>query len=274
MSKRFHFVGGLLRSGSTLLCNILNQNPRFYVSSTSPLPGSIAAVTATWSRSPEIKGLMVKNRAGTLDRMARGLRGLSEAWYADFDKEVILDKSRLWNFHAPLISNVWPEAKLITIVRDLRSIAGSIEKQHQRTAILDDAVDLPHKTAYERMSWLFTADAPLGLALMGVEDLIRRQPKNWIALRYEDLCEAPHSVLMKLYKGLGEPIFDHDFKSIVNVAEDVDELYNLKFPHQGDGPLRPFQTQDWEGWISGDIEEQISRFTLYNNWFHKTLPII
>ena len=34
---RFHFISGLPRSGSTLLQNILSQNPRFYCSPTSGL---------------------------------------------------------------------------------------------------------------------------------------------------------------------------------------------------------------------------------------------
>lgn len=272
MSRRFHFVGGLLRSGSTLLCNILNQNPRFYVSSTSPLPGAVGAVSNVWSRSPEMKGLLIRDREKTLARMSGSLRGLMENWYTHLgaDTEVVIDKSRIWNYYAPLINNVWPEAKLVTIVRDLRSIIGSIEKQHCRTAILDEAGDLAGKTVFQRVHALFQKESPLGIALLGMEDLIRRQPKNWVWIRYEDLCAKPDRTLTRLYEALGEPYFEHDLNNIVNVAEDVDELYSLKFPHEGDGPLRSPERQDWKPWISRDLEAEISKFTFYSKFFEYT----
>jgi sulfotransferase len=265
--RSFHFIGGLLRSGSTLTCNILNQNPRFYVSSTSPLPAQVTALQSVLSRSVEVKGLMVKDRAATLHRMERTIRATAEGWYAHVEKPVVIDKSRAWNFHAGLISQVWPDAKLITIVRDLRSIVASIEKQHANTAILDEADSFAAKTAIERAGHMFTPANPVGLSLMGMEDLIRRKPKNWLAIRYEDLCDEPHTQLNKLYDFLGEKRYRHDLTNIVNVAEDVDELYNLKFPHQGDGPLRTREDRDWEGQISEDIEKNINTFTLYSRFF-------
>jgi sulfotransferase len=33
--KKIHFINGMPRSGSTLLCNILAQNPKFHVTPTS-----------------------------------------------------------------------------------------------------------------------------------------------------------------------------------------------------------------------------------------------
>ena len=39
-ARKFHFISGMPRSGSTLLAAILNQNPRFRAGMTSPLPTS------------------------------------------------------------------------------------------------------------------------------------------------------------------------------------------------------------------------------------------
>ena len=44
--RRFHFISGLPRSGSTLLAAILNQNPRFHAGMTSPLADIMGAVMA------------------------------------------------------------------------------------------------------------------------------------------------------------------------------------------------------------------------------------
>src|SRR5438874_8813939 len=44
--RKFHFISGLPRSGSTLLAAILNQNPRFRAGMTSPLADIMGVVIA------------------------------------------------------------------------------------------------------------------------------------------------------------------------------------------------------------------------------------
>ena len=50
-----NIIMGLPRSGSTLLCNILAQNPAFKIEHTNPLPGLIGAMINVWSQSPDIE---------------------------------------------------------------------------------------------------------------------------------------------------------------------------------------------------------------------------
>ena len=45
-ARKFHFISGLPRSGSTLLAAILNQNPRFRAGMTSPLADIMGVVIA------------------------------------------------------------------------------------------------------------------------------------------------------------------------------------------------------------------------------------
>ena len=44
--RRFHFISGLPRAGTTLLAAILNQNPRFRAGMTSPLADIMGVVIA------------------------------------------------------------------------------------------------------------------------------------------------------------------------------------------------------------------------------------
>ena len=44
MNKTFYFISGLPRSGSTVLRSLLNQNPRFYTGSASPVLSTMYAV--------------------------------------------------------------------------------------------------------------------------------------------------------------------------------------------------------------------------------------
>ena len=91
---KFNVIGGLPRSGSTLLCNILNQNPKFHASSTSMITPVLNTMSNMLSKSTEIKGELQKDRKKTEERMRQLLRGVVEGWYKDYD--VVFDKCRGW----------------------------------------------------------------------------------------------------------------------------------------------------------------------------------
>ena len=44
MSKKFYFMAGLPRAGSTLLSTLLNQNPRIYSGPSSPVLGAMYGI--------------------------------------------------------------------------------------------------------------------------------------------------------------------------------------------------------------------------------------
>ena len=44
MDKKFYFMAGLPRAGSTLLSTLLNQNPRFHSGPSSPVLGAMFAL--------------------------------------------------------------------------------------------------------------------------------------------------------------------------------------------------------------------------------------
>lgn len=46
--KIIHLMAGLPRSGSTLMCNILNQNPRFHATSTSGILDIVLTIRNQW----------------------------------------------------------------------------------------------------------------------------------------------------------------------------------------------------------------------------------
>ena len=48
--RRIHFIGGLPRSGSTLLTNILLQNPKFQTTATSSLLEFLLQVRDNWNK--------------------------------------------------------------------------------------------------------------------------------------------------------------------------------------------------------------------------------
>jgi sulfotransferase len=71
MSRQFHFISGLPRSGSTMTSAILRQNPRFNVGMSSPIAGLFDGMISQVSAGSELAS-MVSN-----EQRARLLRGLS-----------------------------------------------------------------------------------------------------------------------------------------------------------------------------------------------------
>jgi len=76
--RKFHFISGMPRSGSTLLAAILNQNPRFRAGMTSPLADIMGVVMAEASSKNDFS-FDVSD-----DQRVAMLRGLVENFYAGY----------------------------------------------------------------------------------------------------------------------------------------------------------------------------------------------
>ena len=258
---KLHAICGLPRAGSTLLCNVLNQNPQFHASSTSVLAQCIAGLSNLWSNSAEIKSDLAHDRKATEARLSRSIKSLCENWY-DTDK-VVFDKSRAWGFHYLTLQQAFPEAKIIAMVRDLRAVFASIERQHRKNPILDISAG---QTLHMRADQMFAPEGMIGGPVMGVLDLIARQPKGMIVIQYETFVQNPQMIMDRLYAELGEESFKHDFENVENTATDLDALYLNKFPHEGTGKIEP--GEDWKDHVPSGLASQImQRFPNYNQAF-------
>jgi len=264
-----HVITGLPRSGSTLLCNIINQNPRFWATSTSPLPQLCSNLISIWSTSVEIKGMLSQNRAKTEERLERSLRAFCAAWHQrDDERSIIFDKSRGWSHNIISLRATYPKSKVLVCIRDLKSIFASIEKQHQRTPLLNEAADLNSKTIFDRADKMFAPQGLIGSPIVGVEDVIRRN-FNVFWVKYEQLARFPNEVMRQIYQYLEEPYFSHNFTDIKNTATDPDAFYNFKFPHKGDGQVQPVDPEEWRKYLSSDLAQTImGRFPFYNSRFN------
>lgn len=265
--KSFNVVTGLPRSGSTLLCNILNQNPRFHASSTSIIAQTVGTLSALWSQAPEITSDRLHDAERTDKRMTRGAKMLIEGWYGDIPG-IVFDKSRGWSHHALILKQLYPNAKIIVTVRDLRSVFGSIEKQHRRNPILDIAQNVNMRGIYERADQMFAPQGLIGFPLHGILDLVRRNPSGLIIIQYEMLAKQPALVMERLYSELNEKPFKHDFENVKNTAIDADALYLDKYPHEGKGKVMQTNLREWKDFVSDDIAGHImARYPMFNQQF-------
>lgn len=266
---KFNVITGMPRSGSTLLCNILNQNPEFRATSTSTLAGMLSGMSHFWSNSIEIKNLLEKEKEKTEDRMVRSARAFVEQWHKDEDaQKVIFDKSRGWCVNALLLRKIFPESKIIAMIRDLRGVFGSVEKQHQKNPLLDEANNPQMKTIFSRADAMFSPNGLIGAPVIGVEDMLRRKIENVIYVQYESFSAHPKLVLERVYEQLGEKNFEHDFDNVVNTADDPDGHYLYKYPHTGEGKVEERNPNEWKHYVSQDLANTIiQRFPGYNKMF-------
>lgn len=266
---KLHAIAGMPRSGSTLLCNVLNQNPDFHASSTSCVAQTVRQISGLWSRSPEIKTELVADKEGTEERMVRSVRALVTAWYEGKAK-VCFDKGRFWNLNAAILHQLFPEAHIFVCVRDLRAIFASIEKQHAKNPMLDDAGNEIELTTYNRADRLFSPQGMLGAQIMGIEDLLRRRFGFVHPIQYETFVANPQLIIDRIYADIGEEPFKHNFEHVENTASEKhggDALYLNKFPHEGEGPVER-REEDWREHVSPDIAQLVmAKFRGYNQAF-------
>jgi sulfotransferase len=222
----FHVLCGLPRSGSTLLCDILNQRDDVFASSTSALPGALVHMSTYLTGSVEVTSELIGNpayRAAHHDVM----EAIVDNWHPRGSYDVVIDKSRAWATQTPLLAAVKPDAKILCTVRDPRDVLASIERTHQATGIYGAATG----GVVARVLQQVAAEGIVGSNILAIEDMIRRGIQTTAFFRYEDLTSDPTSA-MKAVEGVLELAeFDYDFDAVTSTANDADELYRYKFNH-------------------------------------------
>ena len=265
--EKMNVITGVPRSGSTLVCNVLNQNPEFYASSTSPLPTMVSAFIGSVSHSQEVQAAMQHNREFTSYRLDKIAQDMATTWYAD-KPNVVFDKGRGWSFNGLVLTKAFPGAKSIVCVRDLRAVFGSVEKQHRKNPMIDLATNPNEKTIYARANAMMGPTGMIGQCVVGVMDLIDRCPDDVFILQYEAFTRDPKTKLMELYEFIGEEYYeDHDFDNVENVSEDLDVLYHDKFPHEGSGKIVPCDRTEWSQFLSPELANEI--YKTYPNYNQK-----
>lgn len=262
--EQFHVITGLPRTGSTLLCNVLNQNPRFAASRTSPLPRMLRAISDAASASESMRSLLAKDD-GTYARLRTAGRMFALAWYENVTAPIVFDKARMWAPHVLVLADLFPAAKIIVTVRDLRAIAASVERQHAKNPILSL---LPAQTLHARIDAMLGPQGVIGSCVPGVVDLKDRRLPNVFVFDVDVFSRAPTAVMAALYEFLGEAPFSHDFERVVNAQPEADGFWLDKFPHDGNGAVTPAGPRAWEPTLPPDLARAVyAAFPRYNQLY-------
>jgi sulfotransferase len=226
----------------------------------------LSKITHSWTGSVDVKNELNRDREGTEDKMVRTMRAYVEAWH-NSDK-LVFDKARGWSNNILTLHKLYPNAKAIIMIRDLRNVFSSIEKQHRKFPLLDEAQDLNGKTIYTRADAMFGPEGIIGGPIIGIEDIIRRNHDNILFVKCEDLTEDPEKTMREMYRFLEERLYEHDFEDVEDTSTDPDGFYLWKYPHEGKGKVEPTDPDEWVEYVSEDLAGTImGRFENFNKQF-------
>jgi sulfotransferase len=232
--RKHYFISGMPRSGSTLLCNIMAQNPRFYVSpATSGCHDVLFNIRNQWDRLVEHQAEGVN-----YDQLRRVLSSALDAYHTT-DKEVVVDKGRGWLSLMEMVEFIKGEKpKMIVPVRDLAEILSSFEmlwrKSTGKTQWAFESADyFKAQTVEGRCDIWAEQGQPVGLAYNRLKDAISRGKTDcMLFVEFRDLTRDPAKTMERIYDFLGEEKFTHDFDNVEQVtAEDDVNVHRIPGLH-------------------------------------------
>lgn len=233
--EKLNFVSGFPRSGSTLLCNLLNMNPDFHATPTSPTLDMVMQMRKVFSHNTSFKNM---DRIKEAHRLRNGVKAYLHAYYAD--QKVVFDKSRGWVNKLPIVDRIMGHSacKVIFCYRNPVEVFQSIESQYQKTIMMEnpDEInnDLGFTTLYNRVETFvgqnFTLmSTPVAL----LEDAITQgQGSRILIVRYDKLCSEPQKTLDAIHNFIDEPSQTYDFTQLKQSTFENDAAHNYKFLHR------------------------------------------
>lgn len=261
------FNSSLPRSGSTLLQNILAQNPFVFA---SPTDGVLELLFAARQNFTNLNEFKLQDASLMTSAWLGFCRGAIEGWCDGItDKPVVVLKSRGFIQYYHWLSQFYPDPKIIVCIRDIRSILSSMEKIHRRNAYLHDASENPARLEMVSIEsrvkhWLHTP--PVGLALARLRNAIHEKiDDKLLFVRYEDLTRNPFDELTRIYEYIGEPSMKHAFDSVPQAVNENDAVHGK----YGDHKIRTCVTADKPDW-NETLGEELAAGVVNNfGWFYE-----
>lgn len=237
MTKKVFYNSSLPRAGSTLLQNLLAQNPEIYSSPTSGLFDLITSTKTTYTNTTEF---VAQDQSLTINGYKGLLKGAMYGYYDGMsDRPYSIDKSRAWIGEYKFLDSFDSNPKIICMVRDLRSIYSSIEKKYRENPLLEHELtnwkDVKGITTYQRVLELSNSRLISTSTQCIYQSMLEGYDNKILFIKYEDFCVTPLLYIKKIYTYLGIPYFEHDFNNIQQFTNEYDQLYGSF----GDHTIRP-----------------------------------
>lgn len=259
--EHIYFVAGLPRSGSTLLMNLLGQNPNHYVTPTSGLIEIFCRVKNQWRDCHEFKteGLdkVIHRVEGALDGMLHGY----------FKREILagkvsFDKSRGWlQYIEDLETVLGRKIKVLVTVRDLADILASFEKIYRKRGIEYIYPQGPEffqaQTIIGRAENLLLDGSVVGITINRLRDAILRGVRDRLVIvPYGSLTHHPRETMNAIHQQLDLPPFDYDPDNVEQLTFEDDLIHGMDL-HTIKTKVEPAKMETWRGILPESFVTQV-----------------
>lgn len=251
----------LPRSGSTLLQNLLSQNPQHHCTSTNDLLDQLVRIRDSWMGGT---GFIAQGLAKIEPRMKAFLRHGIYGFYADefAAGKTVFDKSRGWLSQIELIEQILERPmKIVVTVRDICDVLASFEKIFRRSAFTDHPVQgeesFQRLTVTGRAERLLDIKKTVGYLLACLQDVYARGLENRLVIvPYYELTHHPIETIKRVCFECGIPGFACDPANVPNTTQEDDTVYGMKL-HTTRPVVEPDKGQSWRGILPDDLTQRI-----------------
>lgn len=263
MTKRYHFISGLPRAGSTLLSSILNQNPQFTAGISDPLRMYVHSIIRDTSTAV---GMDI---AIPISKRKEVIHGIFNSFYSDATN-VCFNTNRIWTSDTALLADLFPNFKMIVCFRDIPWILDSFEQLNTKNPYT--IKPLYHyqqlSSVYDRTNMLmgnfqsYDGNVKAPLASM-YQSVFSNETRNILYVEYDSLVSTPEIILKQIYTFLEEPWFNHDFNNVIGSYDEFDNEAMIQGLHKV-RPIVSFEPRT--SILPADLRQQYatSNFWKYN----------
>jgi sulfotransferase len=229
--KQFIMLSGLPRSGSTVLTSLLNQHPDIHATTTSPIVDLIASMEQDWN---VLSQAYLKQYHSQFANM---VHGMIQGAYYHIDRNIIIDKNRLWPRYINLMKSVLKKnPKFILTVRDVPSILASyillIQKNSdQRTFIDQDLIDLnlPINNKNRcKIIWEKYCNGPYN----SLKIAFNSKNIEICLVYYDDIINDPQKILNRISDFIGIRKYEYNINQLQPMNENDDYHGGIKGLHE------------------------------------------
>jgi sulfotransferase len=222
--RDIYFLGGLPRSGNTLLSALLNQNPNVYVSPLSPLLDNLYTI------DQNLNFYEATLSSDFTNNTLLGLKHFTQGFYSNVTKPITIDRNKAWGSKSSILTAskyITETPKVIYTVRDIPSILSSflslvgegednfIDKGLRQIEVKPYGKQTQNDL---RCDWLMNGQ--IGSSLVNLTELLQLQVAVCL-VEYEDLVKDPQKELNDIYDFLELEHFFHNFSNVEKVEQET-----------------------------------------------------
>lgn len=231
--NKYFYFSGLPRCGSTLLSEILNQNPDIYVGQNSPVLPLMARIGGI--KQDEM--YLADPKQKVVDQL---ISSVLKTYHSEIPQKIIFDKNREWTYYINDIHKYLSKnPKIICPVRSVPEILTSFisllkKNNYPKDSVIMKGVSGDNPSDDDICKHLLTSGI-VYTSIRGLVEAWKNHKKHVHLVHYNHLVNDPKQTLENIYNFLELEQYNHQFENIssdVHKTKTDAELYKLPSMHE------------------------------------------